>query len=80
MLLIGLLETHFSEILIQIQENAYENVVCKMLSIFFHPQCLNSSPPSAAYMHQWIGSVLVKIMACRLFDAKPLPEPILEYC
>ena len=25
---------------------------------------LNSSPPSAAYMRQWIGSTLVQIMAC----------------
>ena len=41
---------------------------------------LNLSPPSAAYMHQWIGSALVQIMACRLFGAKPLPEPILAYC
>ena len=28
--------------------------------------CMNSSPPSAAYMRQWIGSALVQIMACRL--------------
>ena len=41
------------------------------------PQWVNSSPPSAAYMRQWIGSALVQIMACRLFGAKPLPEPIL---
>ena len=34
---------------------------------------LNSSPPSAAYMRQWMGSALVQIMACRLFGAKPLP-------
>ena len=32
----------------------------------------NSSPPSAAYMRQWIGSALVPITACRLFGAKPL--------
>ena len=29
------------------------------------PQWVNSSPPSAAYMCQWIGSALVQIMACR---------------
>ena len=29
-------------------------------------------------MRQWIGSSLVQVMACRLFGAKPLPEPILE--
>ena len=32
----------------------------------WHCAYLNSSPPSAAYMRQWIGSALVKIMACRL--------------
>ena len=38
-----------------------------------------SSPPSATYMHQRIGSALVEILACRLFDAKPLSKPMLEY-
>ena len=42
--------------------------------------CLNSSPPSAAYMCQRTGSALVQIMACRLFGAKPLPEPMVAYC
>ena len=41
---------------------------------------LNSSPPSAAYMHQGTGPALFQVMACRLFGAKPLPEPILAYC
>ena len=46
-----------------------------------YTNCLfNSSPPSVAYKHQWIGSALVQIMACRLFDAKPLSEPMLGYC
>ena len=31
-------------------------------------------------MLQWIVSALVQIMACRLFEAKPLPEPMLAYC
>ena len=39
-----------------------------------------TSPPSAAYMREWIGSALVQIMACHLFGAKPLPEPMLTYC
>ena len=38
------------------------------------------SPPSATYMHQWIGSALVQIMACRLFGAKSLSKPMLAYC
>ena len=41
---------------------------------------INSSPLSDAYMHQWIGSVLVQIMACHIFGTKPLSEPMLGYC
>ena len=41
---------------------------------------INSSPPSAACMHQRTRLELVKVMACRLFGAKPLPEPMLDYC
>ena len=42
---------------------------------------LNSSPPSAAYMRQWIRSALVQIMAWRLFAAKPLSlKPMLGHC
>ena len=33
---------------------------------------VNSSPHSAAYMHQWIGPALVQIMACHLFGPKSL--------
>ena len=40
---------------------------------------VNSSPPSAAYMSRCIGSALVQIMACRLFGAKPLSEPVLSH-
>ena len=45
MLLIGPLETNFSEILIKslyvfIQENALENVVWKMAAILSRPQCV----------------------------------------
>ena len=50
------------------------------------PTCLptkgrffNSSPPSAAYMRQWIESALVQIMVCRLFGVKPLSESMLGY-
>ena len=43
-------------------------------------QSFNSSPPSATYMCQWIGSALVQMMACRLFGAKPLSKPMLGYC
>ena len=37
---------------------------------------VNSSPPSATHLRQWIGAVLVWIMACRLFDTKPLSKPM----
>ena len=41
---------------------------------------INSFPPSGAYMHQWTGSVMVEIMACRLCGAKPLSKPMLGHC
>ena len=37
------------------------------------------TPSSTAYMRPWIGSALVQIMACRLFGAKPLHEPMMGY-
>ena len=45
-----------------------------------HLPRLNLSPPSTTYMRQWIGSALVQIMACCLFDSKSLSEPMLGYC
>ena len=41
---------------------------------------INSSPPSATYMRQRTGSLLVRVMAWCLFSAKPLPEQMLPYC
>ena len=41
---------------------------------------INSSAPSTAYMRQWIGSALVQIMPCRLYNAKSLAKPMLDYC
>ena len=41
---------------------------------------LNSSPPSATYMHQWTGSTLVQVIACCFFSAKPLLKLVLAYC
>ena len=51
------------------KQNPYNNMLSE--------DTLNSSPSSAAYMRQWIGSALVQIMACRLFGAKPLSKPML---
>ena len=40
---------------------------------------VNSSPPNAANMRQWIGSALVQVMACRLFGVMLWHEPILTF-
>ena len=45
-----------------------------------HIDIVNSSPPVFVYLRRWIGSTLVQIMACRLFGAKPLSNPMLSYC
>ena len=87
-LLTGPLGTNFSEISIEI--HSYKKTYLKVSSlkcIWKHVKCrpfcpwgVNSSPPSAAYMRQWTGSELFQVMACRLFGANPLPEPMLVYC
>ena len=41
---------------------------------------VNSSPTSAAYMRQWTAKTLLQVMACHLFGAKPLPEPMMTCC
>ena len=41
---------------------------------------INSSPPSAAYMCQWIGSAMVQKMAWRRIGAKPVSKSVLAYC
>ena len=46
-------------------------------SLTHQEEQFNSSSPSAEYMHQWTGSALVQVMACRQFGTKPLPEPML---
>ena len=51
----------------------YKNITYHALS------ALNSSSPSAAYMRLWTQSALFQIMACRLYSAKTLSEPILTY-
>ena len=58
----------------------YTDNICKC-SIKKNPcYLINSSPPSAAYMRQWIKSALVDIIAYRLFGTKPLSKPLLGYC
>ena len=53
--------------------------ILKSRKVFIQGNTINSSPPGDAYMRQWIRSVLVQIMACRLFSAKPISIPMLGY-
>ena len=57
-----------------------QGVKLSEISLSVGSQRVNSSPPCAAYMRQWLRSALVQIKACRLFGAKPLPKPMLGYC
>ena len=41
---------------------------------------LNSLRPSYAYICQYNMPTMLQIMACHLFGAKPLSEPMLPYC
>ena len=58
------------------QENAIENVVCKMLAILFRPQCVNSLWPSDTIWRQRSGSTLAQVMACCLMA----PSHYLNQC
>ena len=50
-------------------------------SVIYHIQYIkfNTWGLGNVYICQWNGSSLVEIMACLLFGAKFLPEPILVY-
>ena len=47
--------------------------------IYIWKWLFNSLRLGDAYMRHWTGSSLVQIMACCLFGAKPLSEPMLRY-
>ena len=72
------LDVKASAITLSVVFLAIETLVTNLSEIWIN--AFNSSPPSAAYMRHWTGSALVQIMACRLFDTKPLSKPILRYC
>ena len=57
-----------------------QSQLCRYMFCCCYNKLLNSSPPSAAYMRKWTGSLLVQVMAWRQIGAKPLPEPVLAYC
>ena len=54
--------------------------VCAYNDIVQAVKAVKSLRPSDAYLRRWTGSLLVQMMACRLFGAKPFSEPILEHC
>ena len=56
------------------------SIVCKHCERQKVTDRVNSSPPSAAYMRQWVGSPLAQIMAYPLFGTEPLSKPMLVYC
>ena len=60
--------------------NTYVPIKSVSQYFFYNMVLINSSSPSAAYMHQWTGSALVQVMACRLLSTKPLAEQMLAYC
>ena len=72
-------QTHHGSVLcnIQMKKNIFLGMQYKVM---FCKLVINSSPPSAVHMRQWIGSVLVQIMVCHLFTAKPSYKPMLGYC
>ena len=45
--------------------------------LWYRRRLLNSLRPNDAYMRHYNKPTLVQIMACRLFGAKPLSEPVL---
>ena len=55
--------------------NEFENVVYKTRAILSQPQCVDSLRLTDKYMHQY-----TQIMACRLFSAESLSEPMMAYC
>ena len=58
----------------------YASATWKLTTNVLRDWCVSSSSRSAAYIGRWTESSLVQVMACRLFRAKPLPEPMLVYC
>ena len=67
------MEHGLKDIAFYVQKHIYTLHSClNDITWAIHTIPINSSPPSAIYMCQWIRSALVQIMACRLFGAKPL--------
>ena len=59
-------------------DSAYKsigNVVSVSMTSCHHAET-NAKGRTDTYMHQWNGTSLAQVMACRLFRAKPLPGPL----
>ena len=53
--------------------------IAKQDDILFVCKFIQLSPHNATCVRQWVGLALVQMVACRLFSATPLFEPILGY-
>ena len=62
----------------QTPPNQYTPGICTL--IFDPLHATQSLRPSDANTRQWGSLSLVGVMVCRLFGAKPLPEPMRLYC
>ena len=56
-----------------------QGLLCITFGLIISP-LLTHIPSSAAYVRQWTGSALVKILTCRPFGAKSLSKSVLGYC
>ena len=63
---------------IVIQENASENVVCKMAAILSRPQSVNTGKPRDDHVQHWTGSSFIPIKSWSLFDAVILYSSIIK--
>ena len=84
-LLIGPLVTNFGDIfnqksIIFFQENAFENVFCKIALISSRSQYVNTKGTREANTGQWTGSPLVQILACRMFGLISWPKSMPTHC
>ena len=68
-LLIGPLGTNFSEILIGIQTFSFKEMRLKVT----RPQCVKTG---ATHGCQWTEYQLIRVICCRLFKTKIMPEPV----
>ena len=74
------LQWHFHFIVHKCHSGCHRWQACKFIIGTDQVLWINSSHTTAAYIRQWTGSALIQVMACHLFDAKPLPKLMLTYC